>query len=224
MKRTIVFASYGLLAVSALSAELVITSFPGNGELTWTNSASSNATYRVEWASSATGPWNKFDALTNLTLISASSNLVRVKVPMFYRVVWLDAPVATGTWNYSGYDDLGSQVVTGKLYLSAQTNTIYGRWDLQQAGDLPGEIGPQVGQGQLEGWLNGTELTLHLNPGWVDNNVHLMGVLAGTNYSGRWVFSGFPGELAHGTFRAEKQPTNDAITPSASAAGPATRR
>jgi len=215
-------ASCGLLVASALAAELVITSFPGNGELTWTNSASSHATYRVEWASSATGPWSRFDALTNLTLISATSNLVTVKVPMFYRVVWLDAPVATGTWNYSGYDEFGSLVVTGKLYLSAQTNRVSGRWDLLRVGDLTGEIGPQVGQDELEGWLNGTELMLNLNPGWVDNNVYLVGQLAGTNYSGRWAFSGFPGELAHGTFRAEKQLTNDTIIPSASASGPAT--
>src|SRR5213594_934791 len=86
----------GFLIVPALVAELIISSFNQNGELTWTNSAATNATYRVEWASSATGPWSSFDSLTNLTLLSATSNVVTVKVPMFYRVVWLDAPTATG--------------------------------------------------------------------------------------------------------------------------------
>ena len=30
--------------------EPVITSFPGNGQLSWTNAVNTNALYRVEWA------------------------------------------------------------------------------------------------------------------------------------------------------------------------------
>src|SRR5436309_15411903 len=82
-----------------LADDVVITSLNRNGELTWTNSVS-KATYRVEWASSAEGPWSKFDVLTNLTLLSATSNVVTVKVPMFYRVVWLDAAAHAGTYSY----------------------------------------------------------------------------------------------------------------------------
>ena len=86
VKHWLLLLFVGVLAVTALAGELVITSFSPNGELTWTNSVS-NATYRVEWAGCATGPWTNFDALTKLTLLSATNNSVTVKVPMFYRVV-----------------------------------------------------------------------------------------------------------------------------------------
>src|SRR6266496_5627897 len=81
----------GVLALTTVAAELVITSFNQYGELTWTNTTeiiptypnpeAGKASYRVEWASSASGPWNKFDSLTNLTLLSATTNSVTVKVP-----------------------------------------------------------------------------------------------------------------------------------------------
>jgi hypothetical protein len=65
MKKSFSLGLAVVLAVAAVAAELVITSFDHTGNLTWTN-IFSNAAYRVEWASSVTGPWNKFDALTNL--------------------------------------------------------------------------------------------------------------------------------------------------------------
>src|SRR5437867_6616879 len=128
MKKSSLFILGVPLAITGLAAELVISAFNGNGELTWTNSVSSNATYRVEWAGSATGPWNKFDALANLTLLSATSNVVTVKVPTFYRVVWVDAPPQAGIWNYSGFDPNGSLIVTGRLTISASTNPVTGSW------------------------------------------------------------------------------------------------
>src|SRR6266508_627050 len=127
MKKKALLALIGAFVGLVLADAAVITSLNRNGELTWTNSVS-NATYRVEWASSAEGPWNKFDVLTNLTLLSATSNVVTVKVPMFYRVAWLDAAAHAGTYNYSGYDAQGSLVVTGRLVLSAETNPLTGLW------------------------------------------------------------------------------------------------
>ena len=71
MKKSFLFGLASVVVVTLSAAQVVITSFTANGELTWTNSLS-NATYRVEWAGSATGPWTNFDALTNLTLLSAT--------------------------------------------------------------------------------------------------------------------------------------------------------
>jgi hypothetical protein len=86
----IVVGVAGLLT-PAWAAELAITSLTSDGSLTWTNSVS-NATYRVEWAGTATGPWQRFDALTNLSSIAATNVVVTVQVPMYYRFAWLDAP------------------------------------------------------------------------------------------------------------------------------------
>ncbi len=198
----------GILATAALTAELVITSFNSNGELTWTNSASSNATYRVEWAGSASGPWNKFDALTNLTLLSATNSSVTVKVPTFYRVVWLDAPAYAGTYNYSGYDDQGGLVVTGRLYLFAQEDSAHdlGTWNFQRAGSSTNNIGPQIGSGFLDGSISdATNLFLNLNPNVFDNNVYLNGTLSSNTLSGIWYWEGIAGTRATGTFSAVKQ-------------------
>jgi len=110
MKALRLAAAIALGVAVVACAQMVITSLEKNGNLTWTNSVS-NATYRVEWASSVTGPWQKFDALTNLSLLSATSPAVTVKVPMLYRVVWLDPPMPVGVWDYWGYDYHGGILV-----------------------------------------------------------------------------------------------------------------
>ncbi len=57
MRKSLLLGFGSLVAVAVLAAEVVISSLNPNGELTWTNSVS-NATYRVEWGGSSTGPWN----------------------------------------------------------------------------------------------------------------------------------------------------------------------
>ena len=207
MKRTALLLLAVVFVGLVLADDLIITSFNRNGELTWTNSVA-NATYRVEWASSAEGPWNKFDALTNLTLLSATTNVVTVKVPMFYRVVWLDAAAYAGTYNYAGYDSQGSLVVTGRLFMSAATNLLTGTWSLQRVGSSTADIGPQVGNGQLVGSGTGGQIWINLNPDWADNNVILGGNLMGNNFTGRWDYSGFTWR-AGGTFKADKTPSGN---------------
>ena len=77
----LVLAASSLLAVAQ---EIKIESFSQNGLLTWTNS-SLNTTCRVEWASSANGPWHgSWEALTNLVV---TNPVMTVSVPMFYRIV-----------------------------------------------------------------------------------------------------------------------------------------
>jgi len=64
----------------------VITSIAGNGTVAWTNAADTAAVYRIEWASSANGPWKR--SLQGIDLIEGRSNsLFSAAVPMFYRVV-----------------------------------------------------------------------------------------------------------------------------------------
>jgi len=81
-------AVWSVLLPAVTKAELQITAIQSQGILTWSNYLP-NATYRVEWATSAGGPWN-----TNLPEwnISATSNITTAEVPMFYRVAWIDPP------------------------------------------------------------------------------------------------------------------------------------
>jgi hypothetical protein len=80
-----------VLVLSVVGAQMtvgetntVITSFHGNGELTW--AASTNTTYEVQWAPAPDGPWtSSWDSLTFID--SSLRTSVTVRVPMFYRVV-----------------------------------------------------------------------------------------------------------------------------------------
>jgi formylglycine-generating enzyme required for sulfatase activity len=86
MKTLKIVVLLGLTLVSSLRAQntSVITSFSQNGELVCSNlMAGSVAT--VEWASSVQGPWT--NTWVGLTALTADSNgIIRVKVPMFYRL------------------------------------------------------------------------------------------------------------------------------------------
>ena len=66
----------------------VITSFHGNGELTWTNNVT-NVAYRVEWSPSLTeGHWHR--SWQSLDFIESRTNAsLSAEVPMFYRVVMM---------------------------------------------------------------------------------------------------------------------------------------
>ena len=208
MKIPIAVGLCELLAIAVSAADVTITSLDCHGQLTWTNTVS-NATYRVEWASSATGPWQQFEALTNLSRVQASNTTVTVTVPMFYRVVWTDAPPQPGRFVYQGFNPEGILLVTGQLHLEWVTNLVIGTWAFDYVG--PGspetagrEIGPQIGQGELEGYWDGSRFLINLNKGWADNNVFLDGVYDGTIFQGRWGWSTFGGERTNGTFVAHR--------------------
>jgi hypothetical protein len=119
MKRSVIFGCLALACVTApLRAQLIINSLAQNGQLTLTNAVPS-AHYRVEWAGSASGPWQRFDLLTNLSSITATGESVSVQVPMFYRVVWPDAPPYAGTYDAQEYDLNGGILVTGRVSTTA---------------------------------------------------------------------------------------------------------
>jgi hypothetical protein len=75
---------------TAAQSELEITSFRGNGELTF-NKITNAASYRVEWAASLSTntPWTNFAAAAAAldNIVSPGTGTVTVAVPMFYRVV-----------------------------------------------------------------------------------------------------------------------------------------
>src|ERR1051326_5160426 len=166
----ILLLSIGTLVSAASAADLVIQSLDRNGQLTWTNSVS-NATYRVEWAGSLSGPWRDFRELTNLSSFAASNTSVTVTVPMFYRVVWTDAPAPqpAGTWLFNGYDSFGSLAVTGRLSQAVSafaTNTFQGDWAFGSIKD--GTNGPALcwsGGGGASVW--GVVLLVRLGGGGV---------------------------------------------------------
>jgi len=177
----------------------------------------SNATYRVEWAGSVTGPWQNFDALINLNSISANSTVVTVQTPMFYRVVWTDAPEPAGEYVYNAYDSFGALVVTGRLSLATLTNAIIGVWSFISASDPP-RTSHIIGSGPVQfAGLSGYDLLVDLSPA-ADDYFDLRGKLRGNTYSGEWEWHGLVG-FDTGTFVAEKQPPNAGASQSTPEAG-----
>lgn len=66
-----------------LAQQPVITSFQGNGQLTWTNPPATNG-FTVQWAPALTGPWSSsWQGLDSLVVTGAETTAA---VPMFYRV------------------------------------------------------------------------------------------------------------------------------------------
>ena len=106
------------------------------------------------------------------------------------------------TYAYKGFNSNGVLVVTGTLRLTCgDDQTIEGGWSLGNL--LPDEqIGPQTGTGTLRGTLQGTSVSLNLNPGWVDNNVFLSGTFGKDGFSGTWTWVTFVGPTASGKFEA----------------------
>jgi len=65
-----------------------VVSFSGNGELTWSENPDL-VRYKVQWASSLDGEWH--DSWHTLTGLEPTGSVNTARVPMFYRVVGVDA-------------------------------------------------------------------------------------------------------------------------------------
>lgn len=224
MKRVLLLVTAAVLVGAAAWAQLRITSFKPDGELTWTNSVS-NATYRIEWTDSLTGPWQSFDALTNLNSITTSSNratlhLPATDVPTYYRVVWSDAPPYAGLYELREYDTNGELVVIGSLWLAGERGSGYvsGTSELHQVGttnDPPDWLqyavypGPQLGTRRVGGGFSGSafpDMTMIVSPEVLDDNVNFYGFLVGNSYIGYWEWNtGGLSPLQGGKFTAIKQ-------------------
>ncbi len=191
-----------VLVGAAAWGQLRITSFQSDGELAWTNFARVGA-YKVEWAVSPVGPWTCFTAETNLNSIWVSTNRVTCRVPVsntaaFYRVGWIP-PDPVGVWDYRGYDNGGTLVVTGELTFSSisvlatnpPVNGVLGSWDLRYAGPPTNQywyLGPQLGTGHFRGSLDVGYA--HLYVSWptnvYDDIIEVIGTIWPNCYTGRW--------------------------------------
>ena len=124
MKKIIVGVLLSLALMGAVRADLAITSFQGNGQVTWINNLNTNAYFRVEWASSPTGTWQR--SFQSLSLIEAKSNTsFEASVPMFYRVVMTTNPPPSGMcfvergWFQIGYPDYNPTGTNWNINISA---------------------------------------------------------------------------------------------------------
>lgn len=113
-----------MLTLSSMAQEPVISSLQQNGQLAWTNAASSNGLYRVEWAAQAGGPW--FRTLDNVGTVDAlGATGFSVSVPMFFRVVMATTSPPMGmVWIDGGDVELGQT----DFAIPVHTNFISGFW------------------------------------------------------------------------------------------------
>lgn len=126
-------------------------------------------------------------------------------------------PVPVGALSYTGYDDAGIPVVEGWVQLDIAIiavdpsipSNVTGTWSLRRV-EAGGEIGPQVGQGVLEGLLQDERLFVSFNPQRADDNVVSEGTFtviggpaSGTRWEGTWTWSDLSGPRRTGTFRAK---------------------
>lgn len=87
MKNYIIAILGLVLALSSQAETLKITSFD-SGKLTWSNRVA-NAEYRVEWKPTLTDQWQTNNPVFSVT---STSNVTSINIPMYFRVVWVDAP------------------------------------------------------------------------------------------------------------------------------------
>ncbi|MCX6925311.1 MAG: hypothetical protein NT154_19185 [Verrucomicrobia bacterium] len=197
------------VATAAFGADLAITAFTSNGQLTWTNWIT-NASYRVEWAGSLAGPWRQFNALTNLDSISATNTTVTVAVPMFYRVVWTDPPPPqpVGDWDFSGYSFAGTLVVTGRISLtnSISLHQVVGTWTFSSVPNGTNTWVLRCSGGEAGGGIWGNfQFSTYLNGcGFAEGVFALEGTMLGDRYSGRWYDEGIVANPI-GTFIARRR-------------------
>ena len=198
MKITFALAAAATFGGAAALAQLHITSFDSNGELSWTN-AIYRGLYGVESAIAPAGPWNLISTVADLDF--AKTNRITFKLPTtnavaFYRVAWIP-PDPNGVWDYRAYDNQGTLVITGQLSLVMLAADplgccrVGGSWNLQYAGqtNAPGCLDPLNNQ-STTGYLTGTveSHTASLNLYWptnlIDANIELRGNILGNTYTG----------------------------------------
>jgi hypothetical protein len=212
MKNILVSLISVSLGVTVFGGDLAITSLTANGQLTWTN-VTDHASYRVEWAAKQGGPWQQFRALTNLDSIIATNTEVTVSIPMFYRVVWTDAPAPqpVGEWDFYGYSAAGSLVATGMISLTNQfslTNAA-GSWVFATVPD--GTNTSRLACSAGEAWCinrgNPRFSLLLRGCEFAEGAFSLDGILLGDTFSGKWCAEGvFCSPLGNFSARKRLQP------------------
>ena len=115
------------------------------------------------------------------------------------------APSLSGAFFYSARDSSGLVAVDGWLWITGSgSERVSGEWDFRLRSQAQ-NVGPQVGEGILWGWLELGRLEIDLNPVAPDNNVVLSGVLSGDRYSGEWTWYVSYVPRSRGLFEAQRQ-------------------
>ena len=113
-------------------------------------------------------------------------------------------PGPPGSFTYESYDTLGIQIVYGWLeYELVDSVKIEGSWKLNSLSTRT-DIGPQVGEGKLIGHIEGTSISMELNPQFRDNNLSLVGKINNNRIEGKWYWMSYIGVTNWGTFKAMK--------------------
>jgi hypothetical protein len=189
--KSFLFAMLGLLTAHEASAELGITKFTRSGTVVWTNSPS-NAVYRVESATSLSGPWTVVDSMesiqssnqqTTVELGTAGAELLKL-----YRVTWTNVPPAQpiGTWTYRGFEGT-TLVVTGWLSISA-TNPIAGTCDFRAVGN-PNQTKHPVGNASFDGTMPTANVVTTSDIPLQSGYPRLRGQMALDEYWGTWSYN-----------------------------------
>ena len=114
----------------------------------------------------------------------------------------VENPVESEAFQYWAYDSTGVPVVTGWFTMNyPDSSTILGDWHFSPV-DYPKNIGPQTGEGRLQGAHQNGQIFLDLNPQFRDNNVVLVGALDKHRFSGQWTWLTFVGVTNKGRFEA----------------------
>ncbi len=120
----------------------------------------------------------------------------------------------SGVYVYQATDSTGTVLLIGTLQiLFHDDSSVSGSWGIERApdADIDTEVGPQVGEGTLQGQLSAEDLVLDLNPGSADNNVFLAGALVrgspAPRLAGDWSHSTLAGAVTAGHFTATRLPS-----------------
>jgi hypothetical protein len=228
-------ALYLILALSRLAAvsargQVNIVSLSPNGLLTWSNLVT-NATYSVQWAASAAGPWQSFANPTNLNAISGTNLTMTAQVftadgtttaqtAAFFRVVRTDPPPYAGVYDLTGYDMSGDLVMTGQLCLAGDRSSsqILGDGDLDQVRPVQHPApGYQLGDGWVSGGFSDSPIPnagvgLYMEgPGYLGPNLMYFTLrFVGNVCIGQWQWSDGEAYGPQGTFYAVRQDADPA--------------
>ena len=96
-----------------------------------------------------------------------------------------------GAFSLRAIDTREVEMARGTLDLFREDSKVSGHWTFEDGRS-----------GKLEGIANNGDLSLNLNPGYVDNNLLLRGTLSQDTFVGNWEQIGYPGVMARGTFVA----------------------
>ncbi len=115
----------------------------------------------------------------------------------------VDGDIPDGAYSYEAYNSSGNLIVFGWFTMDIKDNQISGEWNFKET-STGAAIGPHIGKGKLQGSKDNNQISINLNPNWVDNNIFLNCSMDGNNLSGTWNYSGYAGNLASGKFYAVK--------------------